>query len=108
MPVFKLLIGGRMVDGDATMEVINPATEEPVAACARARSIASSELESDIMCALRCARVVLETAITNVGVNHRYLTDTETVAAQASRLRASVERYSIAAGSFEASSTVVI
>ena len=85
---------------------------ELAAACAelaaRARSIASSELESDIMCALRCARVVLETAITNVGVNHRYLTDTETVAAQASRLRASVERYSLAAGSFEASSTLVI
>ncbi len=36
MPDFKLLIGGQMVDGDATMEVINPATETPVATCARA------------------------------------------------------------------------
>ena len=36
MPDFKLLIGGQMVDGDATMVVINPATERPVATCARA------------------------------------------------------------------------
>jgi acyl-CoA reductase-like NAD-dependent aldehyde dehydrogenase len=33
---FKLLIDGQMIDGDQTMAVINPATEEPVAQCARA------------------------------------------------------------------------
>lgn len=36
MSDFKLLINGRLVDGDSTMDVINPATEEPVAQCARA------------------------------------------------------------------------
>src|SRR5438045_7529171 len=36
MSDFKLLINGRLVDGDAQMDVINPATEEPVATCARA------------------------------------------------------------------------
>ena len=36
MSEFKLLIGGKLVDGDMIMDVINPATEEPVAQCARA------------------------------------------------------------------------
>jgi acyl-CoA reductase-like NAD-dependent aldehyde dehydrogenase len=36
MPDYKLLIGGRLVDGAATMDVINPATEEVLAACPRA------------------------------------------------------------------------
>ncbi|RAK69070.1 aldehyde dehydrogenase family protein [Phenylobacterium kunshanense] len=36
MSDYKLLINGHLVDGDATLEVINPATEEPVAVCARA------------------------------------------------------------------------
>ncbi len=36
MSDYKLLINGQLVDGDSTMEVINPATEQPVAACARA------------------------------------------------------------------------
>lgn len=36
MGPFKLLIGGRLVDGDSQMEVLNPATEERLALCARA------------------------------------------------------------------------
>jgi len=36
MKDFPLLIGGRLVDGDMTMDVINPASEETVATCARA------------------------------------------------------------------------
>jgi len=36
MSNFKLLIDGRLVDGDATLDVINPATEEVFATCARA------------------------------------------------------------------------
>jgi acyl-CoA reductase-like NAD-dependent aldehyde dehydrogenase len=36
MASFKLLIDGRLEDGDSLMDVINPATEEPVAQCARA------------------------------------------------------------------------
>jgi len=36
MSDYKLLINGALVDGDATMTVLNPATEEPVATCARA------------------------------------------------------------------------
>jgi acyl-CoA reductase-like NAD-dependent aldehyde dehydrogenase len=39
MSEFKLLINGEMVAGDATMAVINPATEEPVAVCARASEV---------------------------------------------------------------------
>jgi acyl-CoA reductase-like NAD-dependent aldehyde dehydrogenase len=33
---FKLLIDGKLVDGDLTLEVINPASEEVLATCARA------------------------------------------------------------------------
>src|SRR5580700_5582102 len=36
MDVYKLLIDGALVNGDATMDVINPATEEVIAACPRA------------------------------------------------------------------------
>lgn len=35
MSDYKLLIGGKLVDGDATMDVINPATEEVLAICPR-------------------------------------------------------------------------
>ena len=33
---YKLLIGGKLVDGDQTMDVLNPATEEVLAKCPRA------------------------------------------------------------------------
>jgi acyl-CoA reductase-like NAD-dependent aldehyde dehydrogenase len=36
MSEFKLLIGGKLVDGDDTMDVVNPATEEVLAKCPRA------------------------------------------------------------------------
>lgn len=36
MSEYQMLIGGEMVDGDMTMDVINPATEAVVATCARA------------------------------------------------------------------------
>jgi acyl-CoA reductase-like NAD-dependent aldehyde dehydrogenase len=36
MKDFPLLIGGRLVDGEMTMDVINPASEEKVASCSRA------------------------------------------------------------------------
>ena len=36
MSDFRLLIDGRLVDGDSTLDVINPATEEIFACCARA------------------------------------------------------------------------
>ena len=36
MSEYKMLINGQLVEGDATLDVINPATEEIVATCARA------------------------------------------------------------------------
>lgn len=36
MSGYKLLIGGQLVDGATSSDVINPATEEPVASCPRA------------------------------------------------------------------------
>lgn len=42
MSDYKLLINGELVDGDDTMDVINPATEEVLATCARA-SIAQAD-----------------------------------------------------------------
>lgn len=36
MSQYKLLIGGKLVDGDGTMNVVNPATEEVLAQCPRA------------------------------------------------------------------------
>ncbi|MBU1378214.1 MAG: aldehyde dehydrogenase family protein [Alphaproteobacteria bacterium] len=38
MSGYKLLINGALVDGDASLDVINPSTEELVATCARASS----------------------------------------------------------------------
>ena len=35
MSAYKLLIGGKLVDGDASMDVVNPATEEVLAKCPR-------------------------------------------------------------------------
>ncbi len=35
-PSFRLLIGGRLVEGASAFDVINPATEQPVASCPRA------------------------------------------------------------------------
>ena len=35
MPDYKLLINGELVDGDSTMDVVNPATEEVLAKCPR-------------------------------------------------------------------------
>lgn len=40
---FKLLIGGKLVDGHSTMEVINPATEEVIANCPRANEAQLNE-----------------------------------------------------------------
>jgi len=36
MSEFRMLIGGRLVEGATTMDVVNPATEEVIAACPRA------------------------------------------------------------------------
>ena len=36
MSKYQLLINGEMIDGDLTMDVLNPATEEKVADCPRA------------------------------------------------------------------------
>ena len=36
MSAYKLLIGGKLVDGDMTMDVVNPATEEVLAKAPRA------------------------------------------------------------------------
>ncbi len=36
MGAYKLLINGEMVDGDLSMDVLNPATEEVLADCPRA------------------------------------------------------------------------
>ena len=36
MSAYKLLINGQMVEGDLTMDVVNPATEEKLAECPRA------------------------------------------------------------------------
>ena len=36
MGAYKLLINGQMVDGELSMDVVNPATEEKLADCPRA------------------------------------------------------------------------
>ncbi|NKJ45053.1 aldehyde dehydrogenase family protein [Novosphingobium sp. SG720] len=48
MPDYKLLIGGRLVDGDDVMGIINPATEEVLAFCPRA---SAGQLDAAIMAA---------------------------------------------------------
>jgi len=43
MSDYKLLIGGKLVDGDQTMDVINPATEEVLVKCPRASAAQLNE-----------------------------------------------------------------
>jgi len=50
MHSYRLVIDGELVDGASTMEVINPATEKPVATCAKADK---AQLEAAIAAAKR-------------------------------------------------------
>lgn len=51
MSEFRMLIGGRLVGGSATIDVVNPATEEVIAACPRA----SEEQLNDAVAAANAA-----------------------------------------------------
>src|SRR5260370_39916133 len=50
MSDYKLLIDGALVDGDAEMDVINPATEEVLARCPRA---SNAQLDAAVAAAQR-------------------------------------------------------
>ena len=54
MSAYKLLINGEMVDGDLTMDVVNPATEEKLADCPRAS-------ESQLNAAVAAAKAAFPT-----------------------------------------------
>ncbi len=52
----------------------------------RARGLDNPHLQSDVVCAAAFARAALEAGAANVRVNHRYMKDPETIAAQEAAL----------------------
>lgn len=56
MSDYKLLIGGKLVAGDSTMDVINPATEEVLAVCPRGSEAQMNEAVSAAKTAFRTWR----------------------------------------------------
>ena len=63
MSAYKLLINGEMVDGDLTMDVVNPATEEKLADCPRAS-------ESQLNAAVAAAKAAFP-AWSKTGIDER-------------------------------------
>ena len=63
MSTFKLLINGRLEDGDARMDVINPATEEVLAVAPRA---SKAQLEK----AVAAAKAALDRKSTRLNSSH--------------------------------------
>ena len=63
MNAYKLLINGEMVDGDLTMDVVNPATEEKLADCPRAS-------ESQLNAAVAAAKAAFP-AWSKTGIDER-------------------------------------
>jgi formiminotetrahydrofolate cyclodeaminase len=53
---------------------------------ARARRLENANLQSDVVCAAAFARAALEASAANVRVNHHYMTDRATIAAQEAAL----------------------
>lgn len=61
-------------------------TAKAMALAARAGALENRHLMSDVECAVRFLRAAFEASAANVRVNHDYLKDTATVAAQSERL----------------------
>ena len=60
MGAYKLLINGEMVDGDLSMDVLNPATEEKIADCPRA---SESQLNAAVAAAKAAFRAWSKTSV---------------------------------------------
>ena len=59
---------------------------EGIALAERANALGNAHLVSDVECALHFFRAALAGSVANVRINHRYITDSETVRAQDERL----------------------
>jgi len=72
---------------DAPLEGARLATET-FALAARAAELHNANLMSDVDCAVRFARAAFDASVANVEVNHRYLTDPQTIGRQRAELAA--------------------
>jgi formiminotetrahydrofolate cyclodeaminase len=59
---------------------------EGIALAERVNALGNTHLVSDVECALHFFRAALAASVANVRINHRYITETETVRAQEERL----------------------
>ena len=62
MTKHKLLINGKLVDGDDSMEVLNPATEEKLADCPKA---SEDQLNQAVAAAKAAAQALKEESMMN-------------------------------------------
>jgi formiminotetrahydrofolate cyclodeaminase len=58
-----------------------------IALTVRAGHLGNANLMSDVVCSRTFARAAFDASVTNVEVNHRYMTDAKTVERQRERLR---------------------
>ena len=61
---------------------------ELLEACASATLLHNTQLMSDVECALAFGRAALDASAANVRINHRYITDQQTIAVQSEQLAA--------------------
>jgi formiminotetrahydrofolate cyclodeaminase len=88
---------------EAPLEAARLATDA-FALTARTAELHNANLMSDVDCAMHFARAAFDASAANVEVNHRYITDTATIAQQRDRL-ATLSR---AAREFESRTTTVV
>jgi formiminotetrahydrofolate cyclodeaminase len=88
---------------EAPLEAAQRATDA-FALAARTADLHNANLMSDVDCALRFARAAFDASVANVAVNHRFITDADTVTRQRERLAA----LALAAREFESRAAAVV
>jgi formiminotetrahydrofolate cyclodeaminase len=99
----ETLQGALVAAAEAPLETMRLATDA-FALASRTAELHNANLMSDVDCALRFARAAFDAGTANVDVNHRYITNPETVAYQRERM-ATLER---AAREFETRALSVV
>jgi formiminotetrahydrofolate cyclodeaminase len=88
---------------EAPLEAAQRATDA-FALAARTAHLHNTNLMSDVDCALRFARAAFDASVANVEVNHRYITDADTVTRQRERLAT----LALASREFESQAAAVV
>jgi methenyltetrahydrofolate cyclohydrolase len=88
---------------EAPLEAAQRATDA-FGLAARTADLRNTNLMSDVDCALRFARAAFDASVANVEVNHRYITDADTVTQQRERLAT----LALASRAFESQATAAV